>query len=248
MATSVDAIRTFNAKNSPLLSKLPGEMRNKLYRVALLEPFVEVDFKTIYNKTALLRTCGQIKEEASAVFYRESQFVITDAAAQKGDVTKLLTCMGAESRKRVSSIILTNHLPEAAREAFKMLEANHNAGMTLQESAKVATKELGLPEETSFKDVLSSIYSDAMAPVKIMATILIRSNVPVMALAGRYVFNGALRDPERRKDVVATSEHHIVAGMAEAFMEVAVAEHNRSRGVVAVTDQVSGGVDGDNEA
>jgi hypothetical protein len=191
MATSAEAIRALNAKNSPLFSKLPGEMRNKIYRLALLEPFTEVDFKTIYNKTALLRTCAQSKEEASVIFYRESRFLITDAEAQQGDVAKLLLCMGAENRKRVSSIILTNHLPEAAREAFKMLEANHNAGMTLQESAKVATKELGLPEETSFKDVLSSIYSDAMAPVKIMATILIRSNVPVMALTGRYVFNGA---------------------------------------------------------
>lgn len=74
--------QALNAQNSPLLA-LPGEFRNTIYRYALCEPDVDTkcDSTEIHARTSLLRTCTQIRDESSAIFYAGNKF----ATLQSGD-------------------------------------------------------------------------------------------------------------------------------------------------------------------
>lgn len=167
MATSPPEVRDANAKQSLFLSKLPGGMRNKIYRLALLEESVEINYKAIHAKTALLRTSGQLREEASVLYYRESQFVITDASTQGADVEKLLEIMGAENLHNIGKVVLNKKLPEAVSQRFRMLEGYCKSGLSMAAAAKKAAKDFGFSEEASFSDLLGSIYFNAVGPVRL---------------------------------------------------------------------------------
>jgi hypothetical protein len=64
-----------DTSSSPLL-ELPGELRNRIYRLCLVsedaEPIAVIS--TSFPEPPLLSTCKEIREEASAIFYGESQF------------------------------------------------------------------------------------------------------------------------------------------------------------------------------
>lgn len=62
--------------SSLLLSKLPPEIRNRIWRLILYSgdlPAV-IDLPQAYQGTALLRTCRQIPEETTSIFYGENTF------------------------------------------------------------------------------------------------------------------------------------------------------------------------------
>lgn len=61
---------------SPLLDKLPAELRNDIYSLVLIsgDPIDVEDMKSIHARTALLRTCRQVREEASGLFYGDNTF------------------------------------------------------------------------------------------------------------------------------------------------------------------------------
>lgn len=62
------------------LNKLPAELRNSIYRMVLVdESPVKVNKKSVLERTALLHTCAQIREEAKGIFY-ENAFHITCGA------------------------------------------------------------------------------------------------------------------------------------------------------------------------
>lgn len=62
-------------KQSPLL-KLPGELRNRIYRSALLEqPYVTVG-RAAFVEPGLLLVCHQIRREAAPIYYGENKFRI----------------------------------------------------------------------------------------------------------------------------------------------------------------------------
>ena len=65
-----------NARRCPLL-KLPAELRNKIYRLALTtEGRVYVDKDTFNIRKALVDTCTQTREETREIFYAENDFTI----------------------------------------------------------------------------------------------------------------------------------------------------------------------------
>jgi hypothetical protein len=65
---------TFTRSDSPLLN-LPGELRNRIYRFAIVNPLsIELDVGRWQNhQPALLRTCKQIRIEALGLFYIENK-------------------------------------------------------------------------------------------------------------------------------------------------------------------------------
>lgn len=167
MAVTPLVIRDANAKDSLFLSKLPGEMRNKIYRLALLDESVVVDYKAIHDKTALLRTSTQLREEASVIFYRESKFIVTNAPAQGPDLAKLLQAMGAENRHNIDKVVMQHKLPEVVSQRLKLLEDYCKSGLSMAAAAKKAAKDFGFSDDATFNDLLGSIYNNAIGPVKV---------------------------------------------------------------------------------
>jgi len=55
---------------------LPGELRNHIYRLVLLESIdVYVD-RSNYKQPPLLRTCRKMRKEALQIFYKENRFMV----------------------------------------------------------------------------------------------------------------------------------------------------------------------------
>lgn len=61
-------------QTSPLLD-LPGELRNRIYRAALLEDHIDVE-NACFAEPGLLRTCKMIRHETGPIFYAENMFEI----------------------------------------------------------------------------------------------------------------------------------------------------------------------------
>ncbi|KAK5136595.1 hypothetical protein LTR08_002609 [Meristemomyces frigidus] len=61
-----------------LLFKLPPEIRNNIYTLVLVSSREELIIEHT-SSPALLRTCRQIREEASSVYYGRNTFLITNA-------------------------------------------------------------------------------------------------------------------------------------------------------------------------
>lgn len=71
--------RTTIMDSSPL-AKLPAELRNNIYRLVLVdESSLKVDGKSVVERSALLRACVQIRDEAQSIFY-ENTFHVTCGA------------------------------------------------------------------------------------------------------------------------------------------------------------------------
>lgn len=55
---------------------MPGEIRNHIYQLSLLEPGrVDVTLKRHHLKPGLLRCCRTIREEATSIFYENTFFI-----------------------------------------------------------------------------------------------------------------------------------------------------------------------------
>ncbi|WPA98163.1 uncharacterized protein RHO25_002774 [Cercospora beticola] len=68
---------------SPFFS-LPGELRNRIYRLVLVEEHDVLVSHTGYTRSGLLGVCQQIAAEATAIYYEENIFqsVVTDYDSQ----------------------------------------------------------------------------------------------------------------------------------------------------------------------
>ncbi|KAK4548839.1 hypothetical protein LTR36_008612 [Oleoguttula mirabilis] len=64
-------------RTPPSLMSLPGELRNHIYRLALLSPSrVQIRHDTV-GQPGLLQTCHQIRNEAKPIYYKENEFTVT---------------------------------------------------------------------------------------------------------------------------------------------------------------------------
>jgi hypothetical protein len=72
----MEAIRAANAQNSPLL-KLPGEIRNNIYRLVLVSSKTVPVKPSLCRQRSLLQTCYQLRDEASKIYYSENTFSIS---------------------------------------------------------------------------------------------------------------------------------------------------------------------------
>lgn len=61
-------------KAEPHLLGIPGELRNQIYRLILVQDDPIKLTPTDHEQPALLRTCKQIRDEATSIFIEENQF------------------------------------------------------------------------------------------------------------------------------------------------------------------------------
>ncbi|KAK5164608.1 uncharacterized protein LTR77_009814 [Saxophila tyrrhenica] len=74
--TSTDATTSPNQQMSPLL-RLPAELRNAVYRFSLIsDDPIQLKVNTIKTPKALLKTCTQIRNEATTLYWAENIFSI----------------------------------------------------------------------------------------------------------------------------------------------------------------------------
>jgi hypothetical protein len=73
-ATNLQPAATPDADTYCALLELPAEMRNKIYRYALINENCTTLTDSNCNQPALLRTCRQIRTEASILFYSQNKF------------------------------------------------------------------------------------------------------------------------------------------------------------------------------
>lgn len=74
--TSLQSHSTLPERSSNPLLGLPAELRNRIYRFALIKPkSIDIDkIKWPTHQPALLKTCKQIRREALGLFYFENRF------------------------------------------------------------------------------------------------------------------------------------------------------------------------------
>lgn len=56
------------------LLRLPAELRNRVWELALIDTHPIVVDQSNYRQPALLRTCSQIRNEAAAIYYEQNTF------------------------------------------------------------------------------------------------------------------------------------------------------------------------------
>ena len=110
------------AQTSPLL-RLPGKVRNKIYREVLVRrkqlsnfdkmtrdldtaKAIDISLKDIKERTGLLRVCTQLRKEATAKFCTENTFRITHPLEQQVDVALFLQRCGPENAAKIPKTII----------------------------------------------------------------------------------------------------------------------------------------------
>ena len=94
MEASTGNLDGISLPHSPPIFRLPAELRINIYEYVLVDQTSEVEiiYKRIHERTAVLRTSSRLREEASRVYYGSNTFVIRDVYYQLRDVESLLTC------------------------------------------------------------------------------------------------------------------------------------------------------------
>ena len=105
---------------SSFVERLPPELRNRIYRLVLVanEP-VNVVESEINCYTALLKTCRQIRSEASQIFFAENKFRAAFTVNAKGTAVDWLSSIG---RERASQITALSIAPGAAKDVKKAVQ------------------------------------------------------------------------------------------------------------------------------
>ena len=198
MAANIEAIRQSNAIHSPLLAILPAELRAEIYEHVLSDALIELKVKDIHTRTALLRTCSQIRSEAEPIFYSKNTFAITDAAGQEYDVKSFLETIGKDNALSLAHIkLLQVPVPARWTKFLSMTASQHAAGRTGPQIAKSVKEELGTKSTTGV-EIMKELQAEILAPVIRIATMLGDSDVPIGNISGHFAHH---------KDLGPISEH-----------------------------------------
>ena len=90
-----------------MLSKLPAELRNEIYRLVLVddEP-LDIERNAIAERTALLKACRQTREEASEIFYAENKFRLPGLCTHTADTITFLELAGQKNASGIPRLIV----------------------------------------------------------------------------------------------------------------------------------------------
>ena len=93
------SIASSTATTSPLLDRLPPELRNQIYRLILIadDELVDVNIRDLYTRTAILRTCSQIRNEAKDLIF-ENDFLIACGCGDGEHAGRWLKSLGDDMR------------------------------------------------------------------------------------------------------------------------------------------------------
>ena len=103
------------ATSSPLLEKLPAEIRNEIYRLVLVSDSpLEVNVNLLKTQAAILDTCSQVRNEAKDIVF-ENQFQLTCGKLSPEHLRKWLTSLGARGKliKHITIEFGLSHTAEA---------------------------------------------------------------------------------------------------------------------------------------
>ena len=102
-------------QNSPLLC-LPAELRNQIYTSLFdLENKVEVPVAGRVTRPPLLKTCRSITEEASHLYYANSNFHATITPNNAADLISWLLSIGRKNSHAISEISISCDLSSATK-------------------------------------------------------------------------------------------------------------------------------------
>lgn len=150
MAASSQTLLDLSNQGSPLLD-LISELRNSVYHLVLVpdeEEHVEITFKEIEDRTSLLRTCSQIRREATEIFYASNSFVITDVLGHQAETYRFMRNAGANARL-IPAITATIKLPQLFMRVLYLL-------FQARPDAEDAQKSIG----EAYTHVLKTMHSE----------------------------------------------------------------------------------------
>jgi hypothetical protein len=100
-----------DAQNSLLLSMLPGEIRNEIYRLVLLSSdVIVIESSTVRGQRSLFQTCHQIRKEALKIYYCENTFSVGTRGSSINDITKFLSAKDKSIGRVVSQLTVVHVL------------------------------------------------------------------------------------------------------------------------------------------
>lgn len=95
--------------DASLFGKLPGELRNKIWRDLLVSPEpVDVTNRTHATEPAILATCQQVRQEATSIYYSENTFSLWLPLSTPPD-SLWLQAIGPRCAKMITSLSI--HCP-----------------------------------------------------------------------------------------------------------------------------------------
>ncbi|KAK4621953.1 hypothetical protein CLAFUW4_07499 [Fulvia fulva] len=129
--TLVRVVRVANTDQQSRLLALPAEMRNKIYRFALVEEdAVRISPDVIRSHSALLQVCRQMRQEASGIFYAEINFEATVAGYQAATLqtARWLQSIGTRNASTICHITVKCLLPRNLLASHAEAKALWDAG------------------------------------------------------------------------------------------------------------------------
>ncbi|KAK3724907.1 hypothetical protein LTR37_000955 [Vermiconidia calcicola] len=129
--TSSDQQSTGDPTEPSRLQKLPAELRNRIYGLALPETVVahsyyrRQSFETEVRQPSLTRVCKQLRNESLPVFYstlsvyrrRHWKFDASIEIPNQDVLEQWLLAIGAKNRYAFTCLFYTSHKPDAERGA-----------------------------------------------------------------------------------------------------------------------------------
>lgn len=117
-----NAITTTPATAGSRLFKLPDKVRNKIYRYVLIkEDAIAVVRSNFQYRTALLKVCRQICNDAATIFYSENAFKTDFAMDQQKerleDIFSWLAAIGPERAALIERLTVQFTLSEKSKQA-----------------------------------------------------------------------------------------------------------------------------------
>ena len=116
-----------------MLLRLPAKIRNAIYRDVLLPGVVDTSKKCLTKRTALLRTCKQVRLEAADIFFAEATFHATAIDANCNEVSQWLQCWSKQRIQMIPRFTIDIDVSDAIVTNWKRaLAFNHPAAQQIQ--------------------------------------------------------------------------------------------------------------------
>ena len=93
---------------------LPPELRNNIYHLVLTSDNVgpiDIALGAIKLRTVLLRTCGQIRNEVTSIFYATNEFGISDLLGQQSEISRFAK-NARDNIKHIGKLLVRVSLPK----------------------------------------------------------------------------------------------------------------------------------------
>jgi hypothetical protein len=198
MEVVVQPTRSADAQNS-LLSMLPGEIRNEIYRLVLLSSYIIViKPSTIRGQRSLLQSCHQIRKEALKIYYCENTFSVGSRGSSINNITKFLSAKDKSSGRMVSQLTVVHvlgreELVKACLIAAAICGSRDLAtaqkigdelrGMVMKsgtprEGEQALAAKLGTEGRMDFLSINKVFWADALTHVRKVVSLLFERGVP----------------------------------------------------------------------